>query len=279
MSSEQLELLLGLDLCGGLAKLSTYMAKDPSVVSRNLQRLAEAAPVIVKVNNRWQISPLGRQIIGKASTFRNELTTILNIHQARHSPGGLVPLESPALIIINAQKGLLDGALGGRSNHQAERNISRLIEDFRNSGRPIFHIRHISESSASIFYQEGTGAEFLPELAPRNHEVVIDKKRANAFSETSLLEQLNEHGIATVIVSGFTANECIDATARQAGDFGFTTIVVGDATASFDIYGPDGSLHLAERIHRLTLANLHAFFATVMDTAQLLTLLSQLKSK
>jgi nicotinamidase-related amidase len=53
----------------------------------------------------------------------------------------------------------------------------------------------------------------------------------------------------------------------MAGDLGFATWVVSDATATFDRTGPDDVAHSAEEIHAVALSDLHGEFATVMDTA------------
>jgi len=87
--------------------------------------------------------------------------------------------------------------------------------------------------------------------------LVIEKLKSSAFAETALLKELNRRSVESVVLTGFTANECIDATARQSAEFGFQTIVVGDATASFDIQGHDGKLYRADLVHKLTLAILH----------------------
>jgi nicotinamidase-related amidase len=52
----------------------------------------------------------------------------------------------------------------------------------------------------------------------------------------------------------------------MAGNLGFATWVVSDATAAFDRVGPDGVLYRAEQIHAVALADLHGEFATVVDT-------------
>jgi hypothetical protein len=39
----------------------------------------------------------------------------------------------------------------------------------------------------------------------------------------------------------------------------------------FDVRGPDGKLLKAERIHRLTLANINAFYAKVINTAEIVS--------
>jgi hypothetical protein len=53
----------------------------------------------------------------------------------------------------------------------------------------------------------------------------------------------------------------------MAGNLGFPTFVVSDATATFDRVGPDGVEHPAEVVHSLALSDLHGEFATVIDTA------------
>jgi nicotinamidase-related amidase len=264
-----MELLIAFDQCGGLAKLAKFLSKDPSVVSRNLQRLAEAAPVIVKVEGRWQISPLGREIGAKAASFRDDLCEIIGEYQGVPSRER-ISLDRSALVVVNAQKGLSLNASEGRSNLDAEANIFNLLTKYRSHRLPVVHVRHISKSASSPFFAGNPGAQFIDGLGPEGEEEVVDKHKSSGFAETLLLEILNSKKIDTVVIAGFTANECIDATARQAGDLGYTSIVAGDATATFDMRGPDGSLHLAERVHALTMANLHAHFAMVVTTAEIL---------
>ncbi|MBK7962468.1 MAG: hypothetical protein IPK04_15535 [Bdellovibrionales bacterium] len=49
LNSDQLELLLAFENTKGLGHLAEVMARDQSVVSRNLQRIAEDYPVLKKV--------------------------------------------------------------------------------------------------------------------------------------------------------------------------------------------------------------------------------------
>ena len=81
---------------------------------------------------------------------------------------------------------------------------------------------------------------------------------------------LNQKKASHIILVGFTASECIDATARDAAALEFETFVVGDATATFDIRDPYGKLVKAERIHKLTLANINALYAKVISTDRVL---------
>jgi isochorismate hydrolase len=56
----------------------------------------------------------------------------------------------------------------------------------------------------------------------------------------------------------------------MAGNLGFLTYLVSDATATFDRMGPDGRLHRAEDIHTISLTSIHGEFAQVMTTDEVL---------
>ena len=47
-------------------------------------------------------------------------------------------------------------------------------------------------------------------------------------------------------------------------------VAIGDATATFDLRDSSGKLVKAERIHKLTLINIDAFYAKVINTADAL---------
>jgi nicotinamidase-related amidase len=56
----------------------------------------------------------------------------------------------------------------------------------------------------------------------------------------------------------------------MAGNLGFKTLVVSDATASFARPALDGKLRAAEDVHSAALSDLHGEFATVVETAEVL---------
>src|SRR5215207_7503266 len=51
----------------------------------------------------------------------------------------------PTLIVIDVQRALDDPIYGERSTPEAERNIARAIETWRERGAPLIHVRHASE--------------------------------------------------------------------------------------------------------------------------------------
>ena len=69
-------------------------------------------------------------------------------------------------------------------------------------------------------------AAFCPEVTPRPDEVVISKQYASAFFGTSLAPMLHAMGVDTVVLTGCSTSGCIRATAVDAVQHGFRTIVV-----------------------------------------------------
>lgn len=269
LSSDQLELLLAFEDSKGLAALAESMGRDPSVISRGLQRIAEEHAVLVKIRGKWELTPLGREI--------NELTrnSIASYKSLLHKPALAQKPKKHAspkslLLIVNAQVGLLDATQLGRNNSDAEKNIASLLGHWRKNKRPVVHVKHISDNPSSMFFKSSAGCEILPELTPVEGELVLEKTKSSAFADTSLENQLKQIEPEEILLVGFTANECIDATARDASTLGFTSFVVGDATAMFDVRDPLGKLMKAERIHKLTLANINAFYAKVIQTSEIL---------
>lgn len=109
-------------------------------------------------------------------------------------------------------------------------------------------------------------------MAPRSGEPVINKNVNSAFIGTDLEKQLRDRGIRTVVVTGLTTDHCVATTARMAGNLGFDTYVVSDATATFDREGADGKRYSAEEVHAVNLASLNQEFAKVVTTNALLGL-------
>lgn len=177
-------------------------------------------------------------------------------------------MDRAALLLIDVQQGFDDPRWGPRNNPDAERNIARLLQRWRSAGRPVVHVQHLSVDPDSPLRPDRSGCAFRPETTPLPGETVVRKSVNSAFIGTDLEPRLRRMGVETVVIAGLTTDHCVSTTTRMAGNLGFRTFVVADATATFDRVGPDGRHYAAEEIHRVSLASLHGEFATVMETDQ-----------
>jgi nicotinamidase-related amidase len=180
-----------------------------------------------------------------------------------------LPLNA-ALLVIDVQKAFDHPTWGQRNNPEAEANVARLLNGFRDTGRPVIHIQHRNTSPGRLFSPGEPGFEVKPEAAPRDGEPVLYKRVNSAFIGTDLEERLRAEGIQSVVVCGITTDHCVSTTTRMAGNLDFDVVVVSDATATFERTGPDGRHWTAEDMHDTALASLNAEFARVETTDLLL---------
>jgi nicotinamidase-related amidase len=177
-------------------------------------------------------------------------------------------LDKPALILIDIQKAFdnIEYWGGQRNNLDAENNAGELLELWRKNQLPIFHIKHCSSTPASLLNETNPGNEFKDIVRPINGESIIKKNVNSAFIGTNLKEQLDNEKITKLVIVGLTTDHCVSTTTRMAGNFGFDTYLVSDATATFNKKGIDGKNFSAELIHETALASLNDEFATIVTT-------------
>ena len=182
--------------------------------------------------------------------------------------------QNTALILIDIQKGFDEEEYwgGNRNNKDAEEKSALILNKWRELNLPIFHIVHSSQNPISRLHESDPGFEIKDEVKPIDGEPIIKKDVNSAFIGTDLKERLDSKGINKLVIIGLTTNHCVSTTTRMAGNFGFDTLLISDATATFDRIGINGELFDSEIIHQTTLANLNNEFAKVINTKELLEL-------
>jgi nicotinamidase-related amidase len=185
----------------------------------------------------------------------------------------MIPITAKtALLIIDVQDGFIQSDYWGRRNNpQAEENMALLLAEWRKHKRPIVHVQHMSTTPNSPLRPDSAGNAIQQIVAPIEGELIIQKTVNSAFIGTDLEARLRQDGVDSVVVVGLTTNHCVETTTRMAGNLGFVTFIVADATATFDRVGHDGVHYPAETIHAVSLASLHGEFATVIQTENLLS--------
>lgn len=183
--------------------------------------------------------------------------------------------SATALIVIDVQQAFdqLEATGLARNNPDAVERIAALLAAFRARGLPVIHIRHANENPQSRFHPEASGHAVRAEAREIAGEPVIVKWVNSSFIGTDLKDRLDRDGIESLVIVGATTNHCVETTTRMAGNFGYDTWLVSDATWTFDRNGPDGRLFAAEDIHAMSLANLDGEFAAIATAHEIIAAL------
>ena len=109
--------------------------------------------------------------------------------------------------------------------------------------------------------------ELLPQLERQPGEPLITKKFASAFFGTTLASLLTSLRADTVVIAGCTTSGCVRATAVDAVQHGFRTVVVADCVGD-----------RLQEAHAASLRDLDAKYCDVLTLAETLNSVSELPS-
>lgn len=182
--------------------------------------------------------------------------------------------SAQALIVVDVQRGFEDPGWGRRDNLDCEANIGLLLAAWRARGWPIVFVRHDSASPGSPLSADAPGNAFKPIIDGRPDLLVVKHTNSAFYGRPDLHGWLQRHAIRRVAICGITTNHCCETTARMAGNLGYDTTFVLDATHTFDRRDLNGRWVPAEELSRITAANLNEEFATVQSTTQTLATLA-----
>jgi len=159
--------------------------------------------------------------------------TILEMAGATPEPARLA---DAVLLIIDAQREYVDGALPLCGVAQALAVGGELLARARAARTPVVHI--LQRGAGLLFNPQGEFFQPAAPLLPQVGETVIEKTQANSFAQTRLHEVLAATGRSKLIVIGFMTHNCVSSTVRAAREHGYECTVVAPATATRDL--PDG---------------------------------------
>ena len=160
-------------------------------------------------------------------------------------------------------------------------NMRKIIPAIRQAGIQVFIVPHHrsektdfqkwhyinpaqKETVEGLYFGKDTwGGEWNPEFGPKPGDVIVKEHWAqNGFAGTDLDAQLKQHGVQKIILVGFIANSCVEATARYGMELGYHVTLVKDATGAFNQAGMDAAR-----------TNSALFAHESLETKELLTLL------
>jgi nicotinamidase-related amidase len=175
-----------------------------------------------------------------------------------------------ALLLIDVQHAFQDPSFGERNNTDAEENITKLLNSWREQQMPVIHIQHASTDETSLLYPTKKGYDFIDGVEPIEGESHFIKNVNSAFIGTDLEKKLKKIGCTDIVVVGFTSQHCVSTTTRMGANLGFHMHVISDATAALELTSYDNTHYSAEDVHHAALTQLHDEFATIMDTNEAL---------
>jgi maleamate amidohydrolase len=184
----------------------------------------------------------------------------------------LEPGVRPALLVVDFVQAYLAPDSPLYAGVESARDACRLLLLAARSARiPVIHtnVRYQRGGrDGGVFFRKVPAlccfeADLHPQLAafalglePADGETVVTKQYASAFFGTSLASELVSLGVDTVLLAGVSTSGCIRATAVDACQHGFVTLVVRDAV---------GDRH--EAPHLANLFDLQAKYAEVVSLA------------
>jgi nicotinamidase-related amidase len=139
--------------------------------------------------------------------------------------------------IIPTVRRVLDAwrAVDGLVVHTRESHLSDLSDcppAKRLRGSPTLRIGDPGPMGRVLIVGE-PGNQIVPELAPVDGEIVIDKPGKGAFHDTCLHETLQEFAVTHLVFMGVTTEVCVQTSMREANDRGYDCLLVEDATESY----------------------------------------------
>lgn len=180
--------------------------------------------------------------------------------------------QRAALVVVDVQQGFADPSWGPTTNPECEANVGRLLDAWAVAGQPVVVVRHDSTKADSPLNPDHAGNALTPAVAAAQPDLFVTKTVNSAFYGTPDLEAwLRAEGIERLVVCGIQTNMCVETTARMGGNLGFDVVVPLDATRTFDLSGPDGTVVPAATLMEVTATNLHGGgFARVATTDEVL---------
>jgi nicotinamidase-related amidase len=102
-------------------------------------------------------------------------------------------------------------------------------------------------------------SEIIDELPPFKEDTVITKTTFSAFTSTSFHEFLISRGISTLVFTGLATSQCVETTARDASDRGFSVIMIEDSQADYDEQTHASSLYSSKGVCGGFVIDTHGF--------------------
>ncbi|GFE18316.1 isochorismatase [Streptomyces glebosus] len=167
-------------------------------------------------------------------------------------------MANTALLVMDVQQDVVDIADDGSGYLP---RLRRAIDGARSAGIPVIYVviglrpghpdvgprNRVLNSivQAGLFTEGAPGTAIHHDVAPRQDDIVVTKRRASAFSGSDLDVVLRARGIDSLVLTGIATSGVVLHTLCQANDQDFGLTVLADACLDTD---PEVHQFLTERL-------------------------------
>ena len=114
-----------------------------------------------------------------------------------------------------------------------------------------------------MFLAGSWGADFHPDLQPREGDTVLLPHKGIDVFETDLPDYLQRMGITHLVIAGMTANLCCESTGRRAMEEGFDVTFLSDAIGADNIPAYEAAIRVNYPLIGNAVMTVEEFLATV----------------
>jgi nicotinamidase-related amidase len=185
------------------------------------------------------------------------------------------------LLVYDMQRGIVKQVPG---SEQVVASCKTAIHAARSAGMRIAYSKHMSpphawlgstqlrtsmawqrvekpEDVKSWFPRGSEASEIVPELAPTEKDLVVEKFTMSALVGTSLEFALRDCGIVNLVIVGIALEIGIEPTVRSATDSGFVPVVLTDACGWGNQAAGERSLETIKFVGQAILTDVKSFAA------------------
>ncbi|MFZ1323384.1 MAG: isochorismatase family protein [Ignavibacteria bacterium] len=134
-------------------------------------------------------------------------------------------------LIVDMQKIFLDELREKINVQRAVEHINYVSEMLRSKGHCIVHIQDIESENENNSDQ----IDFIPEIVIAETDLRLRKIKSNSFMDTELEKILKDKNIELIIVSGFSAEQCVLFTYNGALEREFNSVILQNGILSANI--------------------------------------------
>jgi nicotinamidase-related amidase len=174
-----------------------------------------------------------------------------------------------ALIIVDMLNDFVDGKLANPKAQAIVEPLQRLLAHAREDGWVVVFsndAHHSDDPELKVWGEHamaGTpGADVIPQLVPREGEIVSPKRDYGAFDGTGLDEQLKERGVDEVVIAGQHTHICVRHSSYGALRRGYDISIPRDAVCAFDGVDEDEALAYLEMAYAAKITSVDELVGT-----------------